>query len=100
MLQSELQVRVLSPERIIFRGPAKALGLPGELGYMTLLPGHTPMVAELGIGTLVLESGSTSAEKLFVSGGFVDVSRDAVTVLANVIEKPTEINVDRAKKLS
>jgi F-type H+-transporting ATPase subunit epsilon len=98
MLQSELQVRVLSPERIIFRGPAKALGLPGELGYMTLLPGHTPMVAELGIGTLVLESGSTSAEKLFVSGGFVDVSRDAVTVLANVIEKPTEINVDRAKK--
>ena len=98
MSQGELQVRVLSPERIIFRGTVKALGLPGELGYMTILPGHTVMVAELGIGALALETGTTTAEKLFVSGGFVDVSRDAVTVLANVIEKPAEINVERAKK--
>lgn len=98
MLQGELQVRVLSPERIIFRGPVKALGLPGELGYMTLLPGHASMVAELSIGSLALETGSTTAEKLFLSGGFVDVSRDTVTVLANVIEKPSEINVERAKK--
>ncbi len=98
MSQGELQVRVLSPERIIFRGPVKALGLPGELGNMTLLPGHAAMVAELGIGSLLLESGSATPEKLFVSGGFVDVSRDAVTVLADVIEKPSEINVERAKK--
>jgi F-type H+-transporting ATPase subunit epsilon len=65
---------------------------------MTLLPGHAAMVAELGIGSLLLESGSATPEKLFVSGGFVDVSRDAVTVLADVIEKPSEINVERAKK--
>ena len=56
------------------------------------------MVAQLGIGTLVLEGGTTAAEKLFVSGGFVDVSRDTVMVLADVIEKPSEINVERAKK--
>lgn len=98
MLQGELQIRVLSPERIIFRGTVKALGLPGELGYMTLLPGHAAMVAELGVGALALEGGSTTGEKLFLSGGFVDVSRDEVTVLANVIEKPSEINVERAKK--
>jgi F-type H+-transporting ATPase subunit epsilon len=98
MSQGELQVKVLSPERIVFRGSVKALGLPGELGYMTVLPGHAAMVAQLGIGTLVLEGGTTAAEKLFVSGGFVDVSRDTVMVLADVIEKPSEINVERAKK--
>jgi F-type H+-transporting ATPase subunit epsilon len=98
MSQGELQVKILSPDRIIYRGPVKSLGLPGELGYMTLLPGHTAMVAELGVGTIVLGGATTSPEQLFLSGGFVDVSSDVVTVLANVVERPSEINADRAKK--
>ena len=98
MSQGALNIKVLSPERILFRGTAKSVGLPGALGYMTLLPGHATMVAELDVGLLVLETDSQSGDKLFISGGFVDVSNEGVTVLANVIEKASEINAERAKK--
>jgi F-type H+-transporting ATPase subunit epsilon len=98
MSQGELTVKILSPERILFRGTAKSLGLPGVLGYMTLLPGHAPMVAELDSGVMALEAEGSSVEKLFVTGGFVDVGSDGITVLADVAEKASEINVERAKK--
>ena len=98
MSQNELQVKVLSPDRIIFRGAARSLGLPGELGYMTLLPGHASMVASLDIGVLALEKEVGATEKLFLAGGFVDVGPQGITVLADVVEKPAEISVDRAKK--
>ena len=98
MSQGELTVKILSPERILFRGTAKSLGLPGMLGYMTLLPGHAPMVAELDAGIMTLEAEGSTGDKLFVTGGFVDVGSDGVTVLVDVVEKPAEINVERAKK--
>lgn len=98
MSDNHLQVKILSPDRILYRGSANSLGLPGELGYMTLLPGHASMVAALEIGTLALEKDNSEAEKLFIAGGFVDVGPEGVTVLADVIEKLSEINVERAKK--
>jgi F-type H+-transporting ATPase subunit epsilon len=98
MSQGDLTLKILSPERILFRGTAKSLGLPGMLGYMTLLPGHAPMVAELDSGVMTLEADGAPVEKLFVTGGFVDVGLDGVTVLADVVEKTTDINIERAKK--
>ncbi len=98
MSDKQLQVKILSPDRILFRGAANSLGLPGELGYMTLLPGHAAMVASLDIGALDLSKDGGASEKLFIAGGFVDVSSEGVTVLADVVEKSSEINVERAKK--
>jgi len=98
MSDKQLQLKILSPDRILYRGPAKSVGLPGELGYMTLLPGHAAMVASLDIGALALEKEGGAVEKLFLAGGFVDVGTDGVTVLADVVEKSSEINVERAKK--
>jgi F-type H+-transporting ATPase subunit epsilon len=98
MSQTDLQIKILSPDRIFFRGAAKSLGLPGELGYMTLLPGHASMVASLDAGILAMDIDGQSGQRLFLSGGFVDVTESGVTVLADVIEKSSEINVERAKK--
>jgi len=98
MSEKELQVKILSPDRILFRGAAQSIGLPGELGYMTLLPGHASMVAALEIGVLALEKEGGAIERLFLAGGFVDVGQGGVTVLADVVEKSSEIKVERAKK--
>ena len=97
MSQGDLEIKILSPERILFRGTVKSLGLPGKLGYMTILPGHASMVAELepGIMTYAVDS---QAERFFLAGGFVDVGSEGVTVLADVVERASEINVERAKK--
>ncbi len=97
MSQGELKIKILSPERILYRGVVKSLGMPGKLGYMTVLPGHAAMVAQLDAGVLAFEADGQT-DRLFITGGFVDVSNNEATVLAEVVEKPAEINVERAKK--
>jgi F-type H+-transporting ATPase subunit epsilon len=97
MSQGELKIKILSPERILYRGVVKSLGMPGKLGYMSVLPGHAAMVAQLDAGVLAFEADGQT-DRLFITGGFVDVSNNEATVLAEVVEKSAEINVERAKK--
>ena len=70
-------------------------GLGGELG---ILPGHTPLISQLQTGVLTfVQDGKSSS--LHVSGGFVEVRDDHVSVLAEVAERPDEIDAARAKQL-
>jgi F-type H+-transporting ATPase subunit epsilon len=68
-------------------------GLGGELG---ILPGHTPLISQLQTGVLsYTTAGKTS--QLHVSGGFVEVRDDHVSVLAEIAERPEEIDAARAR---
>ena len=70
-------------------------GLGGELG---ILPGHTPLISQVQTGVLTyVQDGKSSS--LHVSGGFVEVREDHVSVLAEIAERPDEIDVARAKQL-
>ena len=68
-------------------------GLDGELG---ILPGHTPLISQLQTGVLSYTQGGTT-HRLHVSGGFVEVNDDRVSVLAEVAEHPEEIDAARAR---
>jgi len=70
-------------------------GLGGELG---ILPGHTPLISQLQTGVLTYVAEGKSSQ-LHVSGGFVEVRDDHVSVLAEVAERPDEIDAARAKQL-
>ena len=91
---AELQVQILTPAKVVLKATAAKIQIPGSLGYMGILPGHTKMVAELGVGDLTVDS----APRFFVAGGFVDVADDKVTVLVDVAERPGDIDRDRAEK--
>jgi F-type H+-transporting ATPase subunit epsilon len=99
---NQLRVRLVTPERILFERTADAVELPAKNGYMEVLYGHAPLLAELGAGDVRLHGGSESAsggEEIYnVSWGFVEVLPDRVTILANDALKPGEINVDRANQ--
>jgi F-type H+-transporting ATPase subunit epsilon len=103
---NSLRVRLVTPERILFEQTADAVELPAKNGYMEVLYGHAPLLAELGAGDVRLHgaSGSDSdsssgGEQIYnVSWGFVEVLPDRVTILANDALKPQEINVDRASQ--
>jgi F-type H+-transporting ATPase subunit epsilon len=64
---------------------------------MGILPGHTRLVSELGVGELNVTGGGQD-QKYFVAGGYVDVAEDNVTVLVDVVEKPADIDAERAEK--
>jgi F-type H+-transporting ATPase subunit epsilon len=99
---NELRVRLVTPERILFEACADAVELPAKNGYMEVLYGHAPLLAELGAGDVRLHGAKgdqVEPEQIFnVNWGFVEVLPDRVTILANDALKPQEIDVNRAQQ--
>jgi F-type H+-transporting ATPase subunit epsilon len=94
-----LRVRLVSPERVLFDTTADAVELPAKNGYMEVLYGHAPLLAELGAGDVRLHGGRDGGDQVYnVSWGFVEVLPDRVTILANDALKPEEIDVPRAQQ--
>jgi len=98
---NQLRVRLVTPERVLFEAAASAVELPAKNGYMEVLFGAAPLLAELGAGDVTLHGGPDgpqSVSRYNVSWGFVEVLPDRVTILASDAMKPEEINVDRAEE--
>ena len=96
-MPDEITLEVVTPERQVYRAQVSEVQLPGRTGYLGILPGHTPLLTELGIGALSYkEHGNTGY--VAVMGGFAEVLPDRVTVLAEAAERPVDIDVERARR--
>jgi F-type H+-transporting ATPase subunit epsilon len=102
---NQLRVRLVTPERILFEGDASTVELPSKSGYMEVLYGHAPLMAELGAGDVTIQSaggaspaGGDGTTRYNVSWGFVEVLPNRVTILASDALKPEEIDVPRAEQ--
>lgn len=91
-----LQLDIITPERSLLSEAVDAVNVPGAGGELGILPGHTPMISQLRTGVLTYAQGPTS-KRLHVSGGFVEVRDDRVAVLADLAERPEEIDAARAR---
>jgi len=91
-----LQLDIITPERNVFSDTVDSVQVPGLGGELGILPGHTPLISQLRTGVLAYAQGATK-RRLLVSGGFVEVSDDRVAVLADVAERPEEIDAARAR---
>ena len=92
-----IPVRVVSVERSLFEGDAdfvKVRSLEGELG---ILPRHSPLLAALAPGELRIDKTGGGSEHIFIGGGFMEVLPERVTILADVAEHASEINLERAE---
>ena len=98
---NQLRVRLVTPERVLFEAAASAVELPAKNGYMEVLFGAAPLLAELGAGDVTLHGGPDGPQTVSrynVSWGFVEVLPDRVTILASDALKPDEIDVPRAQQ--
>lgn len=91
-----IQLEVATPERLVVREDVDSVQVPGKDGYLGILPGHAPLVGQLGTGYLSYGAGGRR-RYLSVSGGFLQVLPDHVRVLANIAERAEEIDVERAR---
>jgi F-type H+-transporting ATPase subunit epsilon len=91
-----LALEVATPERQLVREEVTEVQIPGKSGYLGVLPGHAPLISELGTGFLSYSAGN-GKRYLSVQGGFVEVLPDHVRVLANSAERAEEIDVERAR---
>ena len=92
-----LQVRLVTPERVVLDATAAAIELPSMSGYLEALYGAAPLLAELGAGEVKLHGGSAGEQTFFVAWGFVEVLPERVTILAEQALKPGEIDVNAAR---
>src|ERR1700683_4966589 len=91
-----LPLEIVTPERLLVREEVTAVQAPAANGYLGILPGHAPLLAELGTGFLNYEAGG-QRKFLAVHGGYLEVLANRVRVLATGAERAEEIDVERAK---
>ena len=95
-MADKIQLEVVTPEKRVLAEPVDMVTVPGLGGELGILPGHTPLISQLQTGTLTYVQDGKSFS-LHVSGGFVEVRDDHVSVLAEVAERPDEIDVAGAR---
>ena len=89
---------IVSAERKIFEGEVKQIQATGVEGELGILPGHTPLLTAIkpGIVKFILQDGNEDV--IYVSGGFLEVQPNIVTVLADVAIRGSELDADRIRE--
>jgi F-type H+-transporting ATPase subunit epsilon len=96
-MADKIQLEVVTPEKVALREAVDEVTVPGLEGELGILPDHTPLISSLKTGVLSYRQGS-DRRQLHVSGGFVEIQADRVSVLSDVAEKPEEIDLERAQR--
>lgn len=92
-----IRCEIVSQDRMVFEGDADIVVVPGALGEMGILPGHAPLLSALDLGVIRVKMGQE--EEIFtVTGGFIEVQPDIVTIMADAAENVEEIDVERARQ--
>jgi F-type H+-transporting ATPase subunit epsilon len=94
-LPEHIHLVIVTPERQLFNGVVDQVTVPSTQGCLGILPGHAPLLAELGIGNISYRIGD-QLEQFFCSWGFAEVLPDRVVLLAQTAEAASEIDEQRA----
>ncbi len=92
-----IQLEIVTPEKMVVQDRAEEVQIPGRNGYLGVLPGHAPLITELGAGEITFRS-SGQTHRFAVAWGFAEVLPDRVTVLAETVEPAGQIDVPRAQQ--
>ena len=96
-MAEKLSLEIVTPERQVLIEQVDDVILPSAHGYMGVLPGHAPLLAQLDAGEVSYLAGN-QRHYLAVSGGFAEVLRESVSILATTCERAEEIDVERAQQ--
>ncbi len=96
-MSDTFQLEIVTPTRLLVKEAAEEAQIPGATGYLGILPGHAPLITELGVGEITYKASGTT-HTLAVAWGFAEVLPDKVTILAEAAERPHEIDIVRAQK--
>lgn len=88
-------VSIVTPDGPVYDGEVEMVSTKSTIGELGVLPGHIPMVAPLDICAVRLKKNNQT-QLVAVSGGFLEVRPDKVTILAQAAEKAEDIDVERA----
>ncbi|HWX55254.1 MAG TPA: F0F1 ATP synthase subunit epsilon [Verrucomicrobiae bacterium] len=91
-----IQLEIVTPDRLVVNDTAEYIEIPGKTGHLGVLPGHAPLITEIGVGEISYRSGNDT-RRLAVAWGFAEVLPAKVTILAETAERAEDIDVARAE---
>lgn len=97
--KGKLQLRLVTPDRILLDEEVTSVEVPSKSGAMEVLPGAAPLLARIGAGMLRLHGGASGDKSFVISRGIAEVLPQRVTILANVVEAPGKVDTSMAKAL-
>jgi F-type H+-transporting ATPase subunit epsilon len=98
MMADKVDFELVSPEQLLFSGEVDMAVLPASEGDMGVLPGHSPVIATIRPGTICLYDGNSVDKRLFVAGGFLEVTEERCTVLADSAIPIEEIDTAKTER--
>lgn len=90
-------LELVTPERLLFSEEVQAIRAPGVDGSLGVLAGHAPLLTELVTGLIKVTLADGSEAHIATSGGFLQVNKEKVIILADTAELSEEIDVERAR---
>ena len=87
-----VEFELVSPQRLVKSQPVEMVVVPGAEGDLGVLPGHSPLIAEVRPGVIDIHEGGKVGEQIFVAGGFCEVSPERCTVLAEEATPVAELD--------
>lgn len=96
-MADSFQLEIVTPEKKVVETSATEAQIPSKSGYLGILPGHAPLITELAVGEIAYRADS-GEHVLAVAWGFAEVLPNKVTILAETAERPSEINLERARE--
>ncbi|MEK3883728.1 F0F1 ATP synthase subunit epsilon [Paenibacillus sp. PL2-23] len=93
---STFQVEIVTPERKVYEETANMVSVTGSEGELGILPNHIPLVTPLRIAPVIIKRNG-QVDVVAVNGGFIEVRKDKVVILAESAEMARDINVERAE---
>lgn len=93
-MADKLHFNLVSPERELMSAEVDQVDIPGTEGWIGVLPNHSPLMTALAPGMVRIRTGSDE-QRIFVRGGFAEISPAGLTVLAEEAMKAEDLNAER-----
>ena len=98
MTEGKVDFELVSPERLLVSQPVDMVVVPGGDGDFGVLPGHAPLISTVRSGVIEIYEGSAVTDRIFVAGGFAEVTAERCTVLAELAMPVAEIDTARTEQ--
>ncbi len=91
------RLSIVTPDKVVYDSDIRSLVVPGVDGYLGVLSQHAPLITALRPGHIEFRDADDKVHLLAVSNGFMEVSQNVATLLADAVEIAEEIDLDRAR---
>jgi len=98
MSNKTIYFEIVTPERTVLKETVRQVSAPTKQGEITVLPDHIPLIASLQAGVIEIVKENGDRDIMSLSGGFIEVLKNKVVILADMAERAEEIDISRAEE--